>query len=72
MSLRELHEFSAIKTKADEEKFATLLDRIYERHAGVLVTMARGAFELRAAIRSGKYGQGGMMNFEEMQVRILC
>ena len=36
-----------------EEAFAAILESIYERHASVLVQMARGAFELRAAIRNG-------------------
>ena len=34
-----------------EEAFATMLEGIYDRHAGVLVQMARGAFELRALMR---------------------
>ncbi|GMH78944.1 hypothetical protein TrLO_g8642 [Triparma laevis f. longispina] len=66
-SMTELIEFPAITSKEDEEKFAKLLEGIYERHAGVLVTMARGAFELRAAIREGKYGRGGKADFEEME-----
>lgn len=36
-----------------EEQFAKILENIYERHSSVLVQMARGAFELRAAIRKG-------------------
>lgn len=36
-----------------ESKFASILENIYERHGSVLVQMARGAFELRAAIRRG-------------------
>jgi pyruvate dehydrogenase kinase 2/3/4 len=50
-----------------EEEFAALLENIYERHAGVLVTMARGAFELRAAIREKKIGADGLVGFEEME-----
>lgn len=42
-----------IKNEEEEEAFSKLLEGIYERHAGVLVQMARGAFELRAAIKSG-------------------
>jgi pyruvate dehydrogenase kinase 2/3/4 len=42
-----------IKNEEQEEAFSRLLEGIYERHAGVLVQMARGAFELRAAIKSG-------------------
>lgn len=36
-----------------ERQFASILENIYERHGSVLVQMARGAFELRAAIRKG-------------------
>jgi pyruvate dehydrogenase kinase 2/3/4 len=36
-----------------EARFASILENIYERHGSVLVQMARGAFELRAAIRRG-------------------
>lgn len=36
-----------------ESKFARILENVYERHSSVLVQMARGAFELRAAIRKG-------------------
>ncbi|KAL7535369.1 hypothetical protein ACHAXR_006447 [Thalassiosira sp. AJA248-18] len=39
--------------EAWEEKFAQILENVYERHSSVLVQMARGAFELRAAIRKG-------------------
>ena len=40
-------------SEAWEEQFAKILENIYERHSSVLVQMARGAFELRAAIRKG-------------------
>lgn len=36
-----------------EKQFAAILENVYERHGSVLVQMARGAFELRAAIRRG-------------------
>ena len=39
-----------------ETDFARILENIYERHSSVLVQMARGAFELRAAIRKGDNG----------------
>lgn len=42
-----------ISSMQQEEAFAQILESIYERHASVLVQMARGAFELRAAIRTG-------------------
>lgn len=42
-----------IRNMSQEEEFAAMLESIHERHASVLVQMARGAFELRAAIRNG-------------------
>lgn len=42
-----------IASREEEAQFAKLLEDIYERHAGVLVTMARGAYEFRDAIRKG-------------------
>ena len=36
-----------LQTPEDEEQFAKLVESIYERHANVLVQMARGAFEFR-------------------------
>jgi len=42
-----------IHTIDQENEFASLIERIYQRHAGVLVEMARGAYELRNVIRLG-------------------
>ena len=67
-SMIELHSANKILTNEDEKEFAMLLENIYERHAGVLVTMARGAYELRAAVVKGQYGEGGKADFDEMQV----
>ena len=47
---RSAHEIQSIAKPCDAETerlFATLLETIYERHAGVLYTMAHGAYELR-------------------------
>ena len=66
-SVTELSEFPEITTPADEAAFARLLEGIYERHASVLVTMARGAFELRGAIRRGEVGDAGRVKWEEME-----
>ena len=47
---RSAHEIQSIAKPCDAETerlFATLLEPIYERHAGVLYTMAHGAYELR-------------------------
>jgi len=64
-----------ISTIEQEEVFAAILESIYDRHASVLVQMARGAFELRAAIRTGsinhgrKSGRGGQnaVEFDAME-----
>lgn len=39
-----------------ERSFARILENVYDRHGSVLVQMARGAFELRAAVRRGETG----------------
>lgn len=49
-----------IRNMKQEEEFAAILESIYERHASVLVQMARGAFELRAAIRNGTIHHGSL------------
>ena len=47
-SMLELAEFdSKIITAEQEERFARLVENIYERHSTVLVQMARGAYEFR-------------------------
>ena len=47
-SLVELAEFEKnITTAEQEEAFSRLVENIYERHSGVLVQMARGAYEYR-------------------------
>jgi len=62
-----------ISTPTQEEELAQLLEGIYERHAGVLVEMARGAFELRAAIRKqtinlgNEHGGTGAVEFDSMK-----
>ena len=52
-----------------EEELARLLEGIYERHAGVLVEMARGAFELRKATRNRSVNAGGSgyVEFDSMK-----
>ena len=49
-SLVELAEFENITTAEQEEAFSRLVENIYERHSGVLVQMARGAYEYRNRI----------------------
>jgi pyruvate dehydrogenase kinase 2/3/4 len=47
-SLLELSKFDKVIMNADqEEAFAKLVESIYERHSGILVQMARGAYEFR-------------------------
>jgi hypothetical protein len=54
-----------------EEAFARILESVYERHSSVLVQMARGAFELRAALRNGKLPhktlKQSMVQFDSME-----
>ena len=52
-SFRELTNFThSIQTIQDETAFANLLTTLYQKHAGVLVQMARGAYQLRELIRT--------------------
>lgn len=47
-SLLELAEFDKqITTAEQEQRFSKLVENIYERHSGVLVQMAKGAYEYR-------------------------
>ena len=51
-SFRGLTSFTPnIQTLEDEKEFANLLTTLYLKHAGVLVQMARGAYQLREQIR---------------------
>lgn len=51
-SFRELTQFpDKIQNSQDETAFANLLTTLYQKHAGVLVQMARGAYQLREQIR---------------------
>jgi len=57
-----------ITTKQQEQDFAQVVENIYERHAGVLVQMARGAFELRSAIREGTVKHPKISNITSQQI----
>ena len=46
-SFRAITNHQAIETVEDEAAFASQLEQLYQKHSGVLVNMARGAFELR-------------------------
>lgn len=50
-SFHELNNFSKINSAQDEQEFAQLIEKIYQRHSNVLVQMARGAFEFRKEVR---------------------
>jgi len=58
-----------VSTMSQEEELANILGGIYERHAGVLVEMARGAFELRSSIRKQSINEGGSgaVEFDSMK-----
>lgn len=59
-----------IHTLAEEEAFAKTLEALYAKHSNVLIQMARGAFELREAVRLGQVegvcNAGGSVAFEQM------
>lgn len=52
-SFHEIRNAPTPNTVAKEADFAVLLKNIYERHAPVLLTMARGAYELRQKYVAG-------------------
>jgi len=58
-----------VQSVEDEVAFAKLVEDIYERHSSVLVTMARGAFELRKSIRdkSLKNKDEGIIDYDTME-----
>ena len=53
-SFLEMIDSPNIQTPQDEADFAAMLENLYLKHSNVLVKMARGAFELRQAVRSGQ------------------
>jgi Mitochondrial branched-chain alpha-ketoacid dehydrogenase kinase len=62
-SFQELIELpNKITTVAQEDEMAHTLEKIYERHANVIVQMAKGAFEFRKAVR-----ERGDVEFETQQ-----
>ena len=67
-SFRELTSFSPhIQTKGEENDFANLLTELYQKHAGVLVQMAQGAYQLREEIRQ-KQKEQRRITFIKVQV----
>lgn len=71
-SLMKLVSVPAIETKEHENRFASTLNELYANHGGVLVEMARGAYELRAAVRKGEvkgiYEKEEGLEFERMHL----
>uniref|UniRef100_A0A7S4VKG9 Protein-serine/threonine kinase n=1 Tax=Ditylum brightwellii TaxID=49249 RepID=A0A7S4VKG9_9STRA len=71
-SLLTLSSMPKIHTSAQEEDFANSLETLYQRHSNVLIQMAKGAFELRAAVRDGQIKHArtktsGALHFEQME-----
>ena len=66
-SFAELRAAPVPDTPEKEQHFATLVQNIYQRHAATLLTMARGAYELRREVnRSDVDGFGkGRIAFED-------
>jgi len=52
-SFLELSQMPPVDTAEKERAFGARLENLYEKHANVLVDMARGAFELRKKCRNG-------------------
>jgi pyruvate dehydrogenase kinase 2/3/4 len=53
-SFLEMLDYPQIHTPDDQADFADGLESLYAKHANVLVQMAKGAFQLRKAVRSGQ------------------
>ena len=53
-SFLKLVDFPPIRTIHDEQRFSHSLYDLYGKHSGVLVQMAQGAYQLRAAVRNGQ------------------
>lgn len=54
---------SRLQTREDEQAFAELLGSLYQKHAGVLVEMAKGAYQLRQQIRKHQKEQRRRIGF---------
>ena len=68
-SFLELIQQPKIRTPQDEQAFAGLLGNLYIKHSNILTQMARGAYELREAVKAGKIQgntQDGQLEFENM------
>jgi pyruvate dehydrogenase kinase 2/3/4 len=68
-SLLEIVDFPKhITTPQEEQDFAVLIEQIYDRHSNILVQMARGAYEVRDAIRHLQQEHGrDSISFEQME-----
>jgi pyruvate dehydrogenase kinase 2/3/4 len=66
------HSPSPIVTIEDEAEFCHLLQSLYKKHSNVLMQMAKGAYELRNAVREGHVqgdttGDGVVETFVQME-----
>eukprot|EP00953_Heterococcus_sp_UTEX-ZZ885_P021683 12091-Heterococcus_DN1.PRE.4 len=68
-SYDDIKQCPAPKTRAVEAKFAKLLQDIYARHAPVLLTMARGVWELRESFKGTKDNINERMHVIAIAVR---
>jgi pyruvate dehydrogenase kinase 2/3/4 len=50
-SFYELRDTAAPLTQETEARFAKVVESIYERHSSTLITMAKGAHEIRTALK---------------------
>lgn len=65
-SFKEMIDWPPIFTPQDEQAFAEMLGTLYMKHANILVQMARGAYELRAAVAEGQYGPTRELDFTRL------
>jgi pyruvate dehydrogenase kinase 2/3/4 len=61
-SFLELLETMPMSTSRAEAEFAEVLEGLYQKHSKVLIQMARGAYELKSAVRQGHVVQGRTTN----------
>lgn len=50
VSFEELHSFGSIHSHFDQQRFVSLLDKIYSRHGSTMMAMARAVQELKAEL----------------------
>ena len=70
-SFLEVSQHPKIRSPEDEQAFASLLENLHTKHSSVLVQMAKGAYELREAVKNGEIcgsttETGQLLDFENM------